>query len=54
MDQHLTKSHYITACQRATPRKAPGPDTISNKIIKNLPDAAHDMIFHLFPLMAKL
>jgi hypothetical protein len=53
LDHHLTKSHYIIAYQRATPRKAPGPDKIPNEIIKYLPDAAHDMIFHLFKLMTK-
>jgi hypothetical protein len=52
LDRHFAKSHHILVCQRATPRKAPGPDAIPNEIIKYFPDAAHNMIFQLFRLMA--
>ena len=33
--------------------KAPGPDIIPNKILKYLPESAHDLNFQLFHLMDK-
>ena len=51
--QHLTRSHYNTACQRAQQGKALGPDSIPNEIIKHLPEQTHDTIYQLFKLLAK-
>jgi hypothetical protein len=36
------------ACQRVSTGKAPDPDALPSKIIKFLPDIAHDLIFTLF------
>ena len=41
------------AYQKASAGKAPGPDALSNEIIKFLPKTAHDLIFILFQLMAR-
>ena len=40
------------ACQRASTRKALGPDTLPNEIIKFLPNTTHDLILTLFEVMA--
>jgi hypothetical protein len=41
------------AYQRASTGKAPGPDALSNEIIKFLPGTAHDLIFQLFKIIEK-
>ena len=33
LDHYLSRGHYTMACQRASTRKAPGPDTLPNEII---------------------
>ena len=53
LDQHLTRSHCNTACQRAPQGKAPGPDSIPNEIIKHLPEQTHDAIYQIFHLIVK-
>ncbi len=53
LDTYITKSHYDRAINRAPPGKAPGPDAITNELIKHLPEEAHTLIFTLFQLMAK-
>jgi hypothetical protein len=53
LDTYITKSHYDRAISRAPPGKAPGPDAITNELIKHLLEATHIPIFTLFQLMAK-
>jgi hypothetical protein len=48
LDKHITKSHYDRAINRAPPGKTPGPDAITNKLIKHLPEEAHTLIYTLF------
>jgi hypothetical protein len=53
LDKYITKSHYDRAINRAPFGKAPGPDAITNELIKYLPEEAHALICKLFQLMAK-
>ena len=53
LDKHITKSHYDIAINRASPGKAPGPDAMTNELIKHLPEEAHTLIYTLFQFMAK-
>ena len=50
---YLTKNHYTAACHKASAGKAPGLDAIPNEILKHLPESAHDILYHLFRLMAR-
>jgi hypothetical protein len=54
LENILTRNHYTIAVQGSSQGKAPGPDTIPNEIIKNLPEEVHNIIFDLFTLMARL
>jgi hypothetical protein len=49
----MTNNHYDRAINRAPSGKAPGPDAITNKLIKHLPEEAHTLIYILFQLMTK-
>jgi len=42
------RSHYDRATTRAPKGKAPGPDAITNELIKHLPEAAHTLLYTLF------
>ena len=53
LDKHITRSHYPRAINRAPPGKAPGPDAITNELIKHLPKEVHTLIYTLFQLIAK-
>ena len=53
LDHYLTRSHYTAACHKASAGKAPGLDTISKETLKHLPESVHDLLYHLFQLMAK-
>ena len=44
-------SHYIRTVSRMAEGKAPGPDGISNEILRNLPDRMHSIIFELFTIL---
>jgi len=47
----FTIEEYNTAISSLKSRSAPGPDLISNKIIKNLPEVMHKLILKIFNLM---
>ena len=53
LDTYITISHYDKAINRAPPGKTPGPNAITNDLIKHLPEEAHTRIYTLFQLMAK-
>ena len=53
LDTYITRGHYDRATTRAPEGKAPGPDAITNEIVKHLPEATHTLIFTLFRIMAK-
>ena len=53
LDTYITKSHYNRATNRAPSGKAPGPDAITNELIKHLPEEGHTFIYTIFQLMAK-
>ena len=38
---------------RAPEGKPPGPDAITNELVKHLPEAAHTLLYKLFQIMAK-
>ena len=48
----MTRVHYGRATTRAPEGKAPGPDSITNELIKHLPEAVHTLIYTLFRLVA--
>jgi hypothetical protein len=51
---YLARGHCTKACQKSsTGSKAPGPDAISNVILKFLPDSTHDFVFTIFKVTAK-
>ena len=52
LDKYITKSHYDRAIDRAPPGKAPGPDAMTNELVKHLSEEAHTLIYPLFQLMA--
>ena len=52
LDHYLTKNHCTAACHKASTSKALGPDAIPNEILRHLPESAHDLLYHLFRLMA--
>ena len=53
LDTYITRGHYDRATTRAPEGKAPGPDAITNELIKHLPETTHTLIYNLFQLMAK-
>ena len=48
LDKYITKSHYDRAIHSAPLVEAPGPDAITNELIKHLPEEAHSLIYTLF------
>jgi hypothetical protein len=45
LNKHITRSHYDKAINQAPPSKAPGPDAITNELIKHHPEEAHTLIY---------
>jgi len=53
LDSYITRSHYDRATIRAPEGKAPGPDAMTNELIKHLSEATHILLYNLFRIMAK-
>ena len=55
LGKQITKSLYDRAVNRAPPGKAPGPDAITNELVKHLPEDVHTgtLVYTLFQTMAK-
>jgi len=53
LDSYITRSYYDRATTRAPEGKAPGPDAITNELIKHLTEATHTFLYNLLRIMAK-
>ena len=53
LDTYITRIHYDRPTTSAPEGKAPGPDAITNELIKNLPEATHTLLYTLFRIRAK-
>jgi hypothetical protein len=53
LDTYITRGHYDRATTRVPEGKAPGPDAITNELIKHLPETTNTLIYTLFRIMAK-
>jgi hypothetical protein len=55
IDKYMTKSHYNRAVNRTPPAtgKAPGPDALTNELVKDLREEVHTLIYTLFQTTAK-
>ena len=53
LDTYITRGHYDTATMRSPEGKAPGPDAITNELIKHLSETTHTLLYTLFRIIAK-